>query len=94
MKSNFEWDEKKAKLNIQKHGVDYEEAISIFQDESSLTMPDAIHSMNEDRFIDIGLSSKGRILVVAYTERGNNIRIISCRKATPTERKAYETQNE
>lgn len=93
MRSNFEWDEKKAKINIQKHGINFEEAASIFQDETSLTMKDAIHSMDEERFIDIGLSSKERILVVAYTERGNNIRIISCRKATPTERKAYETQN-
>jgi len=81
MKSNFEWDEKKAKINIQKHGIGFEEATSVFQDESSLTMSDPIHSTEEERFIDIGFSSKGRILVVAYTERGNNIRIISCRKA-------------
>jgi len=94
MKSNFEWDEKKAKINIQKHGIGFEEATSVFQDESSLTMSDPIHSTEEERFIDIGFSSKGRILVVAYTERGNNIRIISCRKAIPAERKAYETQNE
>jgi uncharacterized DUF497 family protein len=94
MKFDFEWNEKKAKINIQKHGIDFEEAMSIFQDESSLTMQDATHSMNEERFIDIGISSKGRILVVAYTERGEKIRIISCRKATPVERKAYETQNE
>jgi len=93
MKSNFEWDEKKAKINIDKHGVSFEEATSVFQDESSLTRKDTTHSIDEERFIDIGLSSKGRILVVAYTERGNNIRIISSRKATPTERKAYETQN-
>jgi hypothetical protein len=57
-------------------------------------MSDPIHSTEEERFIDIGFSSKGRILVVAHTERGNNIRIISCRKAIPAERKAYETQNE
>lgn len=93
MKSNFEWDEKKAKSNIQKHGVTFEEATTVLQDELSLTMNDIAHSMDEERFIDIGLSSNGQIMVVTYTERGNNIRIISCRKATPVERKAYETQN-
>lgn len=93
MKPNFEWDEKKAKTNFQKHGVSFEEATSVFQDESSLTMNDIAHSADEERFIDIGLSSKRRILVVVYTERKNNIRIISCRKATLVERNAYETQN-
>jgi uncharacterized DUF497 family protein len=56
-------------------------------------MNDRAHSADEERFTDIGLSLKRRILVVAYTERGHNIRIISCRKATPAERNAYETQN-
>jgi len=93
MKSNFEWDEKKARSNIQKHGVSFEEATSIFQDDFSLTLKDTIHSMDEERFVDIGLSSKGRILVVVYTERRVNIRLISCRKATPAERNAYEAQN-
>jgi uncharacterized DUF497 family protein len=93
MKSNFEWDEKKAKINIHKHGVSFEEATTIFQDTFSLTMNDVVHSTGEERFIDIGLSSNGYILVVTYTERNNNIRIISCRKATPAERIAYETQN-
>ncbi|NCP15485.1 BrnT family toxin [bacterium] len=92
MKSNFEWDEKKAKRNTQKHGASFEEAITVLQDELSLTMNDPIHSIGEERFIDIGLSSNGHVLVVTYTERGSHIRIISCRKATPAERKAYETQ--
>ncbi len=56
-------------------------------------MNDIAHSIGEECFIDIGLSSSGQILVVTYTERGNNIRIINCRKATSAERKAYETQN-
>ena len=94
MRSNFEWDEKKAKSNIQKHGVTFEEAATVLQDELSLTMNDITHSMDEERFIDIGLSSNVHVLVVTYTERGNNIRIINCRKATPAERKAYETQND
>lgn len=93
MKSNFEWDEKKAKINIHKHGVSFQEATTIFQDTFSLTMNDVVHSTDEERFIDIGLSSNGHILVVTYTERKNNIRIISCRKATLAEKKAYETQN-
>ncbi len=94
MKSNFEWAEKKAKSNIQKHGVTFEEATTVLQDELSLTMNDIAHSMDEERFIDIGLSSNGQILVEPYTERGNNIRIINCRKATPVEGKTYETQND
>jgi uncharacterized DUF497 family protein len=94
MKPNFEWDEMKARINKRKHGVDIEEATSIFQDESSLTMKDDARSVEEERFVDIGLSSKGRVLVVVYTERENNIRIISCRKATSAEREAYEKQNE
>ena len=93
MKSNFEWDEKKAMSNIQKHGVTFEEATTVLQDELSLTLNDIAHSMDEERFIDVGLSSNGHILVVTYTEHGNDIRIISCRKATPVEREAYETQN-
>jgi uncharacterized DUF497 family protein len=93
MKSNFEWDEKKAKINFQKHGVTFEEATTVLQDGLSLTMNDIVHSTDEERFIDIGLSSNGHILIVTYTERGNNIRIINCRKATTAEKKAYETQN-
>ena len=93
MASNFEWDEMKAQANIQKHGVSFQEAASVFQDDASLTIHDTAHSLNEERFIDIGISSAGRILLVVYAERGNNIRIISCRKATPAERNAYETQN-
>ncbi len=93
MKPNFEWDEKKAKSNIKKHGVTFDEAMTVLQDEFSLTIHDIAHSTTEDRFVDIGLSSSGQVLVVIYTERGNNIRILSCRKATTQERKVYETQN-
>ena len=91
--SKYEWDTNKAKKNIRKHGIGFEEAMSIFQDKFSLTRDDPLHSEREERFIDIGRSTKGNILVVVYTERGDDVRIISCRKATPAERKAYEKQN-
>jgi uncharacterized protein len=87
---NFEWDEDKSKLNLKKHNVSFEEAISVFNDNLSLTIEDNEHSIYETRFIDIGISNKNRLLVVSYTERENKIRIISCRLATKKERKIYE----
>ena len=86
----FEWDEEKSKANLRKHEVSFEEAKTVFNDSLSITIPDSQHSVDEYRYIDIGRSSKGRILVVVYTERGSNIRIISCRKATGSERRVYE----
>ncbi|MEK6767242.1 MAG: BrnT family toxin [Planctomycetota bacterium] len=90
MKLNFEWDEEKEKSNLKKHRVSFEEATTVFIDPFSMTIPDPDHSVDEQRYIDIGSSDKGRVLVVVYTERGSNIRIISCRKATPSERTLYE----
>ncbi len=90
MDLQFEWDEAKSTANVHKHGVSFEEAITIFGDPNAITIFDAEHSGAEDRFIDIGLSVSGRVLVVVYTERGSRIRIISCRKATPAERRQYE----
>lgn len=90
MGTTFEWDESKAILNEQKHGVSFEEAATVFADPLSLTIVDDAHSDREDRFVDIGESSSGRLLVVVYTERGETIRIISCRLATKAERRAYE----
>ena len=90
MKLNFEWEEEKAKANLKKHRVSFDEATTVFIDPLSITIPDPDHSVDEQRYIDIGSSDKGRVLVVVYTERGSNIRIISCRKATPSERKLYE----
>jgi uncharacterized DUF497 family protein len=91
MELNFEWDEAKAKQNIEKHpGISFDEAKTVFNDEYSITIDDPDHSINEHRYIDIGYSAKGRILVVVYTERNGNIRIISARKATLSERKQYE----
>jgi len=86
----FEWDRTKAKLNLRNHGVSFEEASTVFGDTRSITIHDPLHFEGEDRFVDIGMSAKLRILIVVYTERGNHIRIISARTATPKERKIYE----
>jgi hypothetical protein len=90
MKLHFEWDEEKAKTNLKKHRVSFDEAITVFLDPFSITIPDPDHSVDEQRYIDIGSSDKGRVLVVVYTERRSNIRIISYRKATLSERKLHE----
>jgi uncharacterized DUF497 family protein len=89
----FEWDEAKSAANLRKHGVGFEESVTVFGDPRSLTIFDAEHSDQEDRYIDIGLSSSGRVLVVVYTERDDSIRIISCRRATRNERRQYERQD-
>jgi uncharacterized DUF497 family protein len=88
----FEWDEEKAEINLKKHKVGFEEAKSVFGDPFSITVDDPDHSREEQRFIDIGKSASGKLLVVVYTERGSKIRIISCRKATPAECRIYEEQ--
>jgi len=87
----FEWDPQKAKSNLKKHGVSFEEASTAFQDTFSLTIDDPLHSMDGERVVLIGMSNKNRSLVVVHTERGDNIRIISARKATKEERKNYES---
>ena len=86
----FEWDEAKDLSNQKKHGVSFEEAKTVFNDARSITIADEQHSDEEDRYLDIGTSSRGRVIVVSYTEREPNIRIISCRKATKSERKSYD----
>jgi uncharacterized DUF497 family protein len=93
MALTFEWDEAKDLSNQKKHGVSFEEAKTVFGDPRSITIVDEKHSGLEDRYIDIGMSSRGRLIVVSYTERQPNIRIISCRKAARAERKAYEQEN-
>ena len=90
MSLTFEWDEEKAKRNVRKHKVSFEEASTVFADPLSLTIPDPLHSEEEDRFVTMGMSIKGRLLVVVHTERGDIIRIISARLATPRERRDYE----
>jgi uncharacterized DUF497 family protein len=90
---DFEWDIQKAEANLKKHKVSFEEAITVFSDPLAITVPDPQHSLDELRFIDIGISYRGRLLVVVYTERDSAIRIIGCRRATRREQKTYE-QNE
>ncbi len=90
----FEWDEDKAKQNIRKHGVSFEEAATVFGDPFSITIYDPLHSREEDRFVILGMSNKNRLLVVIHTERGDRIRIISARKATKKERRQYESDEE
>ncbi len=86
----FEWDKKKAKSNAQKHGISFDEAITVFKDPFSITILDPDHSDDETRFIDIGFSDQGRLLVVIYTERNDYIRIISSRVANKAEQETYE----
>lgn len=86
----FAWDQHKAALNLAKHGVSFEEAATVFGDPLSNTYPDPEHSFSEQRFIIIGVSEQGSILVVAHTDDGELVRIISAREATAGERKAYE----
>lgn len=90
MTLEFEWDDEKDKINRKKHGISFEEAKMIFRDPFSITIDDPEHSYNEQRYIDIGLSDKLKLLVVVYTERGSKIRLISSRKATIKEQKIYE----
>lgn len=90
MDLDFEWDEEKAAANLKKHKVSFEEAKTVFADPFAITIDDPKHSVGEQRFIDTGTSADGKILVVSYTERERKIRLISCRKATKTERKIYE----
>lgn len=86
----YEWDEEKAEQNLLKHGVAFQEAFTVFKDPKYKEIYDPEHSEDEDRYIIRGISKKGRLLVVSYTERGNNIRLISARKATKEEIKGYE----
>lgn len=87
---HFEWDPKKATTNRRKHGVTFEEATSALRDVFSATAHDPDHSDDEDRFVTFGVSSRGRLLAVSHTDRGNAVRIISARLATTVERQIYE----
>ncbi|MCL4848504.1 MAG: BrnT family toxin [Acidobacteria bacterium] len=87
----FEWDSEKAVANLEKHGVDFVEASSVFGDPLEVTIPDPDRSAGEARFLSVGRSLRARVLVVAYTEREGRIRIIHARAAAPKERRAYES---
>ncbi len=86
----FQWDQEKAATNLVKHGVSFDEAKTVFDDPLYIDFYDPDHSNDEYRYIMIGMSLQNRLLLVAYTERGDVIRLISTREATRTERKAYE----
>ena len=86
----FEWDKNKASLNLSKHGVSFEEAKTVFEDPLYVDFYDPDHSEEEERYLIVGESNQGRLLIVSYTERGNIIRLISARETTQTERAIYE----
>ncbi len=86
----FEWDTNKATANLNKHGVSFTEAATVFGDPLSTTFPDPEHSINESRYITIGLSNNGRLIVLAHTDRDSRVRVISAREATRRERRFYE----
>ena len=86
----FKWDSQKADSNLKKHGVSFQEAASVLGDALSITYYDPDHSVREHRFITVGMSRSGRVLMVAHTDRGDNVRIISARKTTRQERRYYE----
>jgi uncharacterized protein len=88
----FVWDGAKAAANVAKHGVDFEDAATAFDDPLSITIPDPDHSRGEERFLLIGLSKAGRLLVIAHTERGHEIRLINARAAMRRERQKYEEE--
>ena len=90
MTVEFQWDPGKADINVRKHGVAFEDAVTAFADPLSLTIPDPLHSRGESRLVLIGKSQAGRLLVVVHVERGDSIRLISARTATRKERKTYE----
>lgn len=87
----FEWGREKAKKNYRKHKVSFDEAMAVFYDPLSATFDDPNHSVDEQRLITVGYSSRGRLLVVSHTERGKAIRIINARLATTQERKRHES---
>jgi hypothetical protein len=91
MAIEFEWDAAKAGANLRKHGVSFEEPATAFSDVLSSTIPDPLHSEREARYVLLGQSSAGRLVVVVHIDRGTKIRLISARVATRKERRLYET---
>jgi hypothetical protein len=92
MALRFEWDQRKAALNLKKQGVSFQEATSVFADPLAITVSDPDHSESEARFLDLGFSHRRRLLVVSYTERGETIRIMSARRSSRSEQKEYENE--
>ena len=92
MALRFEWDPGKAAANFRKHGVSFQEASTALGDPFSITISDPDHSVAEERYLLVGVSMRGRLLVVSHAERGDAIRIISARAAARSERKVYEEE--
>ena len=90
---HFEWDRAKATSNLSKHGVSFEEAITVFYDPLAATFADPDHSRGEHRYVTVGYSSTSRLLVVCHTERRGSVRLISARRATRRERNRHETES-
>ena len=86
----FEWNPEKAVINWRKHNVSFQEATTVFGDSLSVTFPDPDHSIGESRYIIIGISSLGQLLVISHTDRGEYTRIISARRANRQEKRFYE----
>ncbi|KAM3115733.1 BrnT family toxin [Phormidesmis sp. 146-33] len=86
----FEWNPDKAIISLRKHNISFQEATTVFDDSLSVTFPDPNHSIGESRYIIIGMSGLGQLLVVSHTDRENQTRIISARRATRQERMFYE----
>ena len=86
----FEWDDEKADINLKQHGVSFDEAKTVFDDPLYVDFYDPDHSLDEHRYIIIGESERGRVLIVSYTVRGDRTRLINARKVTQAEREAYE----
>jgi hypothetical protein len=87
---NFEWDSKKAEVNLRKHGVAFDEAATVFLDPMAVSGPDPDHSIEENRYITFGFSRLGRLLAVCHAYRPGAIRVISARRVTRGERELYE----
>ena len=92
MPYQFEWDADKAATNLRKHGVSFDEAVTAFADPPSVLLPDPDHSVEEERYLVLGVSTRDRLLVVAFVERPPRTRIISARLATRRERHDYEEE--
>jgi len=86
----FEWNPNKAVMNLRKHSISFQEATTVFDDSLSVAFPDPDHSIGESRYVIIGLSGSGQLLVVSHTDRENRTRIISARRASRHERRFYE----
>jgi uncharacterized DUF497 family protein len=90
MTTGFEWDDAKAKSNLRKHGVSFEDAVTVFDDPMAVTRDDPDHSEDERRFLTMGISKAGQLLVVCHSDRPGRIRLISARKANRRERRYHE----